>query len=388
MYTLKCRRGSLYLCAMTALLWAACDDDENAASSDAASSTGGAYRDLSDRSDGHSDGVPTNEIEATAPGASTAGQDEVTSESRTDSPMPGAMMSPTNEDTDGESSDDQSAVTGGQEGRSATTGGTSDATPAAGGERTTIPNRGGEPSTRFPPRGGGLGVDFPPRGGGPNMGFPPRGGGPGLGFPPRGGRPGVGFPPRGGRPGAGFPPRGGRRGIDLEPDCRTDDDCPNEQVCAGRGILRRCEDTPECARDEDCRILLSGNLFACNERSGRCERRACMNDGECGRTGTCVDNRCQPRRLENPPMRPGGPCVQDQNCAPGEVCLNQMCVDEDAAPLGQAGDACQSDQDCDMGLICDRNSEVCQRGCRDDRQCPRRRICNLATNQCEDGPRR
>jgi len=108
---------------------------------------------------------------------------------------------------------------------------------------------------------------------------------------------------------------------------------------------KRCQGTPaRCWRDEEC-TRPGGREFSCQGvRRGVCEIGGmdCLRDDECPDCGkTCSRGRCQ---NQNPPYCEGKTCESASDCAPGCIGAQQG--------ICQAGDICESDEDCPVGQEC------------------------------------
>jgi hypothetical protein len=98
-------------------------------------------------------------------------------------------------------------------------------------------------------------------------------------------------------------------------ECRTSDDCEDEECMDGR-----CG--PECESDTQCKLF-----EAC--QNNKCEYVGCRTDRECvlkaGQASSTQDPRLAKCRVAEGRGTCVYPCEIDAQCAPSEVCLNGTC---------------------------------------------------------------
>ena len=152
---------------------------------------------------------------------------------------------------------------------------------------------------------------------------------------------------------------------DAASGCTTDEMCGPGGRCEGGA----CVD-PECRSNDEC-----GNLQLCRDYA--CLNR-CLGDRTCFGGGICVDGAC-----EDPE------CADDPDCGEGRICRNQRC--QDASPCETAADcgdderctdgncephpSCGGDQQCAMNEICDDGLCRPRTGCEDDAMCAEGEDC-------------
>jgi hypothetical protein len=154
-------------------------------------------------------------------------------------------------------------------------------------------------------------------------------------------------------------------------ECATDDDCPDDALCAGT----ICRWAPPCGSD------------ACDERGdGTCRGGLCVpscaTNADCGGTRAtgCVDQRCVSVCTTSADCAPGGACtsgfcqdpqcVTSADCAEGETCSRGACL-----PAG----GCRSNADCAEGSVCDDGLCVGGGECIRDADCGPNRVCDART---------
>lgn len=114
--------------------------------------------------------------------------------------------------------------------------------------------------------------------------------------------------------------------------CGDDEENPCAGVTCERGVCSagQCINSASCGGEDD--NCLDG--YTCNDADVCEERIACEDDSVCG-GGLCENGACV-----NPPK-----CAVDDNCVPGDICIDEVC----------APDPCGG---CDRG-ICDVDSATC-----------------------------
>ncbi len=111
------------------------------------------------------------------------------------------------------------------------------------------------------------------------------------------------------------------------PQCRSDDDCPNDQFCnAASMCARRCRSNADCRDGRAC-------------HGGEC-LPGCESDADCG-TGWCgprADGQgftCSPFRGEGEACNLGASQLESEPCGPGMVCA---CLGTDPDEAGDEGE--------------------------------------------------
>lgn len=99
----------------------------------------------------------------------------------------------------------------------------------------------------------------------------------------------------------------------------------------------------------------------------------CVNNDDCPPGEVCVDNHCV---VATPTPTPIGFCNIDQDCPPGQVCVDHHCVTPTptATPIG----FCNIDQDCPPGQVCVDHHCVTATPtprCRQNTDCPSGQVC-------------
>ena len=155
----------------------------------------------------------------------------------------------------------------------------------------------------------------------------------------------------------------GTCGLPVGAPCGTSDECATDW-CVGSPNRCACTARSGCAADEYC-----GRQGACQRL--RADGEVCDSDWEC--EADFCDDTCRPRRF-------GDKCSDHTDCAPDGYCLN-VCE-----PLGDFGDGCQHDSQCEDGLICRAGACGFPAGesgyCVDDDQCMRPLQCSTG-RRCE-----
>jgi MYXO-CTERM domain-containing protein len=109
--------------------------------------------------------------------------------------------------------------------------------------------------------------------------------------------------------------------------------------------------TPQCTTDDDCP---PGEVCV----DGSCVVATptatpigfCEDDEDCPDGQVCVNNRCV---TPTPTATPIGFCEDDEDCPDGQVCVNNRCVTPTptATPIGY----CETEDDCPEGQVCVNN---------------------------------
>lgn len=109
-------------------------------------------------------------------------------------------------------------------------------------------------------------------------------------------------------------------------------------------------------------------------RNGKCVPGPCVQDQDCAADETCVQGKCR--------KKPGAPCVKDQDCPADETCVQGKC-------RKKPGAQCVTDQDCPAGQSCvrgkceKRKSQDPAQQCRMDSDCPAGQKC--VNGKCQKG---
>jgi peptidoglycan-associated lipoprotein len=111
-----------------------------------------------------------------------------------------------------------------------------------------------------------------------------------------------------------------------KPGCKTDNDCPNNRVCAANTCVE-CKTDAQCPTGKQCSagacvIAECKSDQECDGKvcqAGRC--KACATDSECGPDRVCRDGLCGPTKA----------CSKDEECADDEDCVNGGCRKPGAA---------------------------------------------------------
>lgn len=109
-------------------------------------------------------------------------------------------------------------------------------------------------------------------------------------------------------------------------------------------------------------------------RNGKCVPGPCVQDQDCAADETCVQGKCR--------KKPGAPCVKDQDCPADETCVQGKC-------RKKPGAQCVTDQDCPAGQSCvkgkceKRKSQDQAQQCRKDSDCPAGQKC--VNGKCQKG---
>jgi MYXO-CTERM domain-containing protein len=108
----------------------------------------------------------------------------------------------------------------------------------------------------------------------------------------------------------------------------------------------------------------------------------CTTDDDCPPGEVCVDGSCV---VATPTATPIGFCEDDEDCPDGQVCVNNRCVTPTptATPIGY----CEDDEDCPDGQVCVNNRCVTPTPtatpigyCEDEDDCPEGQVC--VNNMC------
>lgn len=163
----------------------------------------------------------------------------------------------------------------------------------------------------------------------------------------------------------------------------------------GGGDPASCEQPPTQGLSAPCCPAhgvdaCGANLF-CAAFDGRkqatCYAEYSRLDGqECTGERQCTSFSCNVQKRACRAM-PGFECDPAIGCAPAPSGDRFACApgSEQCEPIGSggAGELCEVDGDCDLGLVC--TSAACTEGCRDDAQCASG-SCNVAEGACRAGP--
>jgi|GEM_PF-861001 len=161
------------------------------------------------------------------------------------------------------------------------------------------------------------------------------------------------------------------RDIDSARQCARRSDCPQGQTCDRNVFL--CIPEGPCTLSDTFPELQCGPQEQCDTLSERCYLECqgeCSVDTEeqdCG-VGSRCNGACQCVQ-----------CLSNDDCGPGLECNVR-------AGRCESEDLCYSDDDCELPLICDPSTALCQippPPCEDDLDCNIAEICNRGTGQCE-----
>lgn len=209
---------------------------------------------------------------------------------------------------------------------------------------------------------------------------------------------------------------GGKGGEVEEPACQENIDCEPGLACI-EGSCEACTSDGHCLREETCSPASNrcefragwGNECTVHEHCplGRyCVQGLCLATDlstPCGNQGQCPEGmRCN-HRVGNPPVcEEDLGCMDNDDCAEGEVCnpgttrCEPGCTPENQAEVCQARELCvdgrcvecQGDEDCAAGLECDVDAGLCvgEGNCFTDRDCPAGEVCNPRISLCTPPP--
>lgn len=170
-------------------------------------------------------------------------------------------------------------------------------------------------------------------------------------------------------------------------DCNGDDSqCPSGQICQDCVCTDLCDgvvcDTDACKTE------------ACDPFTGTCVvvdvvEDCCVDDSSCGdiNWSTCFDYFCDGNNKCSQNLTMGSECAVDENCMPGFVCQNCLCVASNATGDCMIDDDCPS-LDYSVCVVNTCNGGVCVPAlnggamCSDDSLCSTGEFCN-ETCQCE-----
>jgi hypothetical protein len=139
-------------------------------------------------------------------------------------------------------------------------------------------------------------------------------------------------------------------------ECNTNADCDSGEVC--KTDTNTCVG---CLVDDNC----SDNSF-CDGDSYECSCIANYSDCDGDKTNGCEVN------ISNDSNNCGGCGVQ---CYGSDICLEGMCT---------ADVECNTNADCDNGMVCETNSNTCV-ACVDNSDCGTDEICD-SNNECKSNP--
>jgi hypothetical protein len=197
--------------------------------------------------------------------------------------------------------------------------------------------------------------------------------------------------------------------------CVSSTECPRGSTCqnvdAGSGNqcwpspnpatptqAASCKNFTGCTPDSLTTCLTDGgcddaNTQKCDSTRGKCvaidqrcpfgtvcdpRNRICV--AECSKDEDCGDPKL---RCNNKVCEPVGECTTDAQCA-----LNKVCTVGVGQTVGQCTPFCQTDLDCPIDNICQRQPDgryKCQPGCKQNSNCNIDQRCNTSSNTCE-GP--
>ncbi|MEO1171896.1 MAG: hypothetical protein AAFX94_07565, partial [Myxococcota bacterium] len=153
---------------------------------------------------------------------------------------------------------------------------------------------------------------------------------------------------------------------DTNCDSNDDGQCKVGTYCDASSDPNTCEaplSSGACEGDRDCASGFCTDGMCCNERcdgdceqctSGSCTPYAAGTDpeGDCGDYVCAAGGACHVNCATND----DGKCAMDRFCDAG--------LDPDqCVPLGAAGDACEANTDCQVGLTCAAEGVCCDLGC-------------------------
>ncbi|MBN2497024.1 MAG: hypothetical protein JXR96_20700 [Deltaproteobacteria bacterium] len=141
--------------------------------------------------------------------------------------------------------------------------------------------------------------------------------------------------------------------------CISDMDC-DPKYC--NLYTHTCQDEPftgSCESDEECKQAY-GEDYYCHPRLRTCVLP--IGPGECYDTEDCGDPElvCNPK--DNTCVERGTICTSDEDCNPGDVCINGTCV-------FQCESTCTIDEDCGYDEICRNGCCVEDQSCSYDWEC-------------------
>lgn len=194
---------------------------------------------------------------------------------------------------------------------------------------------------------------------------------------------------------------GGDTYLPPQTECVVDADCPEDRFC---DCNFRCEPLPAggCRTDMECGATenyCEPCTRECTPKKILCE--PCVSENRCDpTTGLCtpVGNQCVS------PSPAGGShcldyaqggsfcgqvCETNYGCEQGYECVQIPGYEEKQCvpTLGGCGQvvACEDDNDCDIGFICNAN-RVCGPGCEEDNQCQVGEVCSgyRCQQACDD----
>ena len=141
------------------------------------------------------------------------------------------------------------------------------------------------------------------------------------------------------------------------PSCTEDGDCAGGRVCLeGYCAQAECNEDADCAADQPCEEHRRGDAPGCR----------CSPDADWPPDEYCEDEcTCQPRQ--------DVPCVQDDECADGELCIDDKC---------QLAPSCSQDADCPEDTVCEDGS--CARPCATDEDCGNPQLVACIDGHCVD----
>ena len=202
---------------------------------------------------------------------------------------------------------------------------------------------------------------------------------------------------------------GGGNYCDGNGACQVLPPCTSDAACAGAGLTCNtaagtCQRPRACTASPDCTVPPA---TFCNTTTGFCAQPLCNNGGvTCTGGQTCApDGRCVTQGT-------GGPCTNDAACAateycalvggngqcavgcrnnascpnPGDLCDGTHTCVGGGGGLGQFGDSCTTDGDCQAGLQCGLFTGTCAEACGpSSSSCAGGACCTLSGQPCCNG---
>ncbi len=154
------------------------------------------------------------------------------------------------------------------------------------------------------------------------------------------------------------------------PDCETDQDCPEGDVCRSgecRALFHGCASSADCHEGAVCSTQSGICVETCEEDEDCPERTRCAHINLCLATCSMDD--------------PSG------SCPAGTICKeNRRSADFPYCGLEEEGIRCGPGGTCPAGMGCNPDTGRCDEdyACVSDRDCPAQQLCNQATGRCHD----